>query len=192
MPGQVDDTFTAALTILVPEADPYIGDYRRRYDPSAERGVPAHITINIPFLDFVKAGDAVYPELHGLFIKIAPFNFSLVDVRCFPGVLYLAPEPQGPFIEMIDEVYKQFPGSPPYGGIYDEHVPHLTVVHAHESEQVETLFPEIEVDLRVILPIQTLADRVWLLENSTGIWQKRIGFPLGETGKGFMRTSEFS
>jgi len=192
MPGQVDDTFTAALTILVPEADPYIGDYRRRYDPSAERGVPAHITINLPFKDFVLAGDAIYPDLQELFSKTAPFQFSLVDVRYFPGVLYLAPEPGGPFIEMIDTVFRQFPGSPPFDGIYEEHIPHLTVAHAHESPQVEALFPEIEEYLRVILPIQAFADRVWLLENRTGIWQKRIGFPLGETGKGFMRTSGFS
>ena len=39
-----------ALVVLVPEAEAIVGRLRQRYDPSAAVGMPAHITINYPFL----------------------------------------------------------------------------------------------------------------------------------------------
>jgi hypothetical protein len=43
-------TSESALVVLVPEAEPLVGPFRERYDPSASAGMPAHITINYPFL----------------------------------------------------------------------------------------------------------------------------------------------
>ena len=39
-----------ALITRVPEAESYIARYRDRYDPSARRNVPAHVTILYPFM----------------------------------------------------------------------------------------------------------------------------------------------
>ena len=43
-------SYESALVILVPEAEPVVGRLRQRYDPSAAVGMPAHITLNYPFL----------------------------------------------------------------------------------------------------------------------------------------------
>jgi hypothetical protein len=47
--------------IVVPEAEPFVAAYRRRYDPSAAVGVPAHVTILYPLRSVVDgaAADAV-------------------------------------------------------------------------------------------------------------------------------------
>ena len=39
-----------ALICRVPEAERYIAHYRQRFDPSARRNVPAHVTILYPFM----------------------------------------------------------------------------------------------------------------------------------------------
>ena len=39
-----------ALICRVPEAERYIARYRDRYDPSARRNVPAHVTMLYPFM----------------------------------------------------------------------------------------------------------------------------------------------
>lgn len=71
---------------------------------------------------------------------------------------------------------KAIPWITTYGGIFDEQIHHFTVVHAPESAQVEAPFPAIEVDLRKNLPIQAVADQVWLFANRTGNWQMKVCF----------------
>jgi len=48
-------SYESALVILVPEAEAVVGRLRQRSDPSAAVGMPAHITINYPFLPGVPA-----------------------------------------------------------------------------------------------------------------------------------------
>ena len=46
----VESPANPALVVLVPEAEASVGRLRQRYDPSAAVGMPAHITLNYPFL----------------------------------------------------------------------------------------------------------------------------------------------
>ena len=39
-----------ALICRVPESERFIARYRERFDPSARRNVPAHVTILYPFM----------------------------------------------------------------------------------------------------------------------------------------------
>ena len=59
MPDQVPDLtrergtapdWQSALLILVPAAEPAVGEHRARLDASARDGVPAHLTVLYPFL----------------------------------------------------------------------------------------------------------------------------------------------
>ena len=43
-------SYESALVVLVPEAEAIVGRWRQRYDPSAAVGMPAHNTLNYPFL----------------------------------------------------------------------------------------------------------------------------------------------
>jgi len=48
--SQRGTSYVSALVVLVPEAGALVGRLRQRYDPSAAVGMPAHITLNYPFL----------------------------------------------------------------------------------------------------------------------------------------------
>ena len=43
------------------------------------------------------------------------------------GTVYLAPSPAAPFRQLTHELFRRFPEHPPYGGAFDDVVPHLSV-----------------------------------------------------------------
>lgn len=85
-----------ALLITVPEAEPLVGEARKRYDPAAGAGVPAHVTVLYPFLREERIGPEVRAELRELFARHRPFALRFAGFGRFPGLLWLAPEPEEP------------------------------------------------------------------------------------------------
>lgn len=179
----VAEPFESALVILVPEAESLVGPFRDRYDPSASRGVPAHITISYPFLPADRENpESIHSTLRELFLGYHSFEFSLVEPRCFPGVLYLAPDPGSPFVELIEAVLERFPETELYGGEFQDIQPHLTVAYAegeHSLARIRRGFDEVS---RGKLPLRSRADRVHLFDNREGVWKIRQTFLL--KGKG--------
>src|SRR4051794_7711338 len=116
----------SALVLLAPEAEPLVKSFRDRFDPAGGEGVPAHLTVLYPFLAPAEISEDVLADLRALFGAIAPIEFSLIETRRFPGVLYLAPHPAEPLRALIETVAARYPDTPPYGGIFSEVVPHLT------------------------------------------------------------------
>jgi 2'-5' RNA ligase len=169
--------FESTLSILVPEAEDLVGSFRVRFNPSAARGMPAHVTINYPFLPGSSADGAPEAELRNLFRRFRPFLFKLSRVARWPGVIYIAAEPVEPFLAMIRGVMQAFPDSPPYGGIFHEFVPHLTVAHHEDPAMLETIAKEFEPRAAARLPISCHADKGWLLDNRNGRWEKRLRLP---------------
>ena len=116
-------------------------------------------------------------ELEGALRNFAPILFSLSSTAYFrarPNVLYLAPDPAAPFAAMIEAVAARFPEHPPYGGVHDEVVPHVTV---GEHDDLDVL-SRIEDEVSVHLPIHATACEVQLLEHTPEGWRLRQGFPL--------------
>jgi len=81
----------------------------------------------------------------------AAFEVVFARLDRFPGALWLAPEPAQPFARMIEALMGRFPDYPPYGGAFNEIVPHLTVAQSGFDEAVSTLEPW--------LPLSTRAER---------------------------------
>lgn len=118
-PRVVGDT---ALILEVPEAEPLVRPWRERED-----GVPAHVTVLVPFLHTSLIDDGVRRELRALFLRHPAIDVTFREIRRFPDVAYLAPEPAGAFVRLTEAVAGRWPQTPPYGGIHDEIVPHLTL-----------------------------------------------------------------
>jgi 2'-5' RNA ligase len=116
-----------ALVIAVPEAEPLVSDWRAQHDWSAQRGVPAHITLLYPFAPTEKVDDELLGQLRELFAAEAAISFELARVARFPEVAWLAPEPSEPFTALTDLIAARFPDYPPYEGAHDVVIPHLTV-----------------------------------------------------------------
>ena len=116
--------YEAGLIIPVPQAEALVSLYREQFDKSAAKGVPAHITVNYPFSSYQTGTMHILDNLQQLFARYLAFEFSLKQIRCFPNSIYLAPEPEQPFIQLAEAVYRQFPNSPPYEGKFDSIIPH--------------------------------------------------------------------
>ena len=172
-------TFESALVIPVPEAEPVVGDLRTRYDPTAPPGMPAHITVVYPYLHPSALTQSVLNELSAIFAGVTPFRFALWTIGRFPEVVYLAPDPTEPFLRLTGAVATRWPEAPPYRGIYDEVIPHLTVAHTTSSADVEQVRTKIEP----VLGMVCLAGRVWLLTNKQDCWSIHHQFEFGREGR---------
>ena len=164
----------SALVVTVPEAEPLVSEWRAQHDWSAQRGVPAHITILYPFAPTEKVDDTLLGELRELFGAHPAFSFDLPRVARFPEVAWLAPEPVEPFKTLIASVVARFPDYPPYEGVHDEVIPHLTV-----AEGGVELQDEVDAAISPHLPIAARADEVTLLlEDDAGRWHPGERFAL--------------
>jgi len=166
-----------ALICRVPEAERYIAHYRQRFDPSARRNVPAHVTILYPFMAPELVDANVLAVLKGIAASVPPFDYRMKETRRFPVALYLAPDPEDSFAALTDGVFGAFPDFPPFEGKFDTVVPHVTVAHGDEP-----LLCEIEVELRIALSgagVGARCSEVVLIENSSGRWEQMHVFALG-------------
>lgn len=174
-PARDQPGLLGAIIVPVPEAEGLVGAWRDRYDPSASRGVPAHITLLFPFLAADRVGAEGLAFLDELFATTAPVQASLVEVRAFPGVLYLAPEPATWFVSLTHALSARF-GLLPYGGVHEQVVPHLTIVQGGEA----AVMAEIAAQAAPCLPIEFAAREAWLMEQrDRGYWQREATFPIG-------------
>ena len=171
----------SALVIAVPEAEPLVSEWRAKHDWSAQRGVPAHITLIYPFAPTETVDEELLRRLRELFASQAPITFELPRVERFPEVAWLAPEPAQPFTALIELVATRFPDYPPYEGIHDEVIPHLTV-----AEGGVELQDRVEAAVSRHLPIRAHAsDVAFLFEDDEGRWHEAHRFPFsGRTSSG--------
>ncbi len=162
------------LIVKVPEAEPAVGEWRRRFDPSAAAGVPAHVTVLAPFLNLPFADASVLRELDALIAEHQPFDVELAECRRFPGVLYLAPEPPDTFCALTATVARRWPEVPPYGGQFGDVVPHITIAHSREPGVLDMI--ESEVGAR--LPVAARIESVQLMAYTGNRWEDVRSFPL--------------
>ena len=144
------------IVIPVREAETLVRSRVMQVQPTLlprDRSVVAHITLLAPFFTIDQIDDALVHRLTRFFSDVTPFGFALTEVCQFPsGIVYLAPEPAAAFRKLTQELHHEFPEFPPYGGAFDEIVPHLTVP-LPPGDDVEAL----ERALHGTLPIQTQA-----------------------------------
>ena len=155
------------------------GAMRRRFDPQADLGVPAHITVLFPFMPPELIDTNVCQRLRRLFGQLSPVQFQLERVGRFPLTTYLAPEPTDSLVELTNAVVEDFPEYPPYGGAYASVIPHLTIADG-QVEIANLAEIELRNSLNLHGPVRAHCNFVSLLENSSGRWRVMHEFALGE------------
>jgi 2'-5' RNA ligase len=142
--------------------------------PAAAEIIPLpRITVLFPFVAPRRIDPRLQAAIRQIASQAAPFEFALARVDRFPGVLYLAPEPSEPFKRLTAQCTARWPEVPPYGGAYDEVVPHLTVAEGAEP-------PGLAEQLERRLPLRTEATHLALLvRERRSRWSIRARFPLG-------------
>jgi 2'-5' RNA ligase len=171
----------SALVVLTPEAEPLVGPFRTKYDPSAAAGMPAHVTILFPFRLPHELGEVELERLRRVFARFRPFEYSLPEMRCFPPlVLYLAPVSDEPLRELTMAVWREFPETPPCGGKHANVTPHLTVAQLTYASDFARVKGEFQRACAGRLPIPASVTEVALMVDASGRWQPRQTFGLGQ------------
>ncbi|MGH3300808.1 MAG: 2'-5' RNA ligase family protein [Streptosporangiaceae bacterium] len=168
----------SALIVEVPAAEPVVGRYRADLDANSGLGVPAHITILTPFLPVGLLGDGERDRLLRVFAAATPFAFRLDRTGWFgTTVLWLGPQDPVPFADLTERVFAAFPDFPPFGGQFDEVVPHLTIGHQHPVDELR----RAEQEIIPKLPVTDRVSAVTLMAESSpgGSWETLATFPLG-------------
>ena len=168
--GQVWLHPASALIVPVVKAEPVLTEWAGH--PLTFMGARPHITVMYPFLPPHRIDAAVRQAIANMAAHMSPFSFSLTHVDQFPGVYYLAPQPTAPFVQLTAATQERWPECKPYGGVFDEVRPHVTI--GFGDRPVADL-----AELEVRLPIEMEASELWLLEQSAGRWRTRGRFLLG-------------
>ncbi len=115
------------LAVLFPDLAPATKSVRAERDPAHAQGLAPHVTVLYPFLPEAEVTDAIHARLAALFAAHPGFDVTFPRIARFPDTLYLAPEPAAPFQHLTKAMVRAFPDHPPYGGVYGDPVPHLTL-----------------------------------------------------------------
>ncbi len=168
----------SALIVEVPAAEPAVGRYRAQLDGNSSLGVPAHITILAPFLPAGRVGAVERDRLLRVFAAVKPFDFRLDRTGWFgTTVLWLGPEDPAPFRDLTERVFAAFPDFPPFGGQFDDVVPHLTIGLERPVDELR----RAELEITPALPVSARASAVTMMAESSpgGRWEALAFFPLG-------------
>jgi 2'-5' RNA ligase len=107
-----------------------------------ENDLGPHVTVLVPCPDDIVA----ITEVLGPFVA---FDVTFRRLERFPEILWLAPEPAEPFVAMTEAMVERFPDYPPYGGLHDRIVPHLTVAQTALDESAALVEPFLPLHSRV-------------------------------------------
>lgn len=172
------------LYLPVPGLEPYI---RWRHEVEGaewlspdEDHVHAHLTVLGPFVPEPELTPQVHADLAAVFADTEPFTFTLEEVRVFPsGLVYLHPEPAEPFTRLTDAVTARFPDHLPYAGEFAP-VPHLSLCALGPERDLDV----VRAELASALPVQTVAEEVWLVRYEEHGTRRLRRYPLGRGHEG--------
>jgi len=170
----------SALLLATPEAEELVHKWREELDPAAGWGIPAHITLLYPFAPPDRITDEMLATVKETVGTSRSFHYSLRDVRWFGDqVVYLAPNPEAPFLSLIHSLVGAFPAYLPYGGRFAEVVPHLTVGNGAAVGRLQ----EVARALAGQLPIHAVASQVLLMTGATSSnsWTVRERFVFAQS-----------
>ena len=174
----------SGLVIEIPEAEPAVAEPRSRLDRVAALGVPAHVTALFPFVTRDGISEAVLRQVSEVAAANVPFDYRFVRTGWFgQQVVYLAPDRPAPFRKVTKSLWAAFPECPPYGGQFEELVPHLTI---GEGAALTDLL-DAEEAVRSHGAVEGRALRLTLVvEGDDGLWS-RLGFCVLGKNDGFQR-----
>lgn len=163
----------SAVVVAVPAVEPLVSTWRERFDGSAAQGMPAHITALHPFVSEERLTGEVLARLHELCAELPVLDVQFLRTARFPGVLYLGPDPSDGLRQLTLAIAEQWPEAPPYGGSFDEVVPHLTVAHGTGDGVLD----DVEADVRRGLPIAARLAEACLYVFDGALWRPRARLP---------------
>ena len=159
-----------AVVVHVPEAEPLVGELRLRHTDDGRAGMPPHVTLLVPFVPAPRLSPEVEKRLAEIVGAVEAFEVTFPRTARFPSVLYLEPEPSEPFVALTRAIVAAWPVHPPYEGVFDEVIPHLTVAESEDAELLDRLAAEVEPRLPVAARV---TEAKLFEEDEAGHWHER-------------------
>jgi len=147
------------IIIAIPQAQPLVARSHQSPDSGAALGVPAHITLLFPFVSLPDLTRGDLADLAAICAAEPGFEVTFRQVRQWPRVLWLAPEPDEPFRRLTLAIAARWPAFPPYGGKHAQITPHLSLLESADCVP----FDELERDAAAQLPLQAPAREAQLI-----------------------------
>ena len=145
----------------------------------ARFGVPAHVTVLFPFRAPDEIDEATFETVSEVTRSASPFAVAFKEPASWPGVVWLRPEPDDGFRALTEAMAAAFPDCPPYEGVYDDIVPHLTVGQNLDEHQQAEAFQEMTDGLRA-KPIELTVREVALYASDpAGEWTRQHVWSMG-------------
>jgi 2'-5' RNA ligase len=168
---------STAIVVLTSQAEPVTGHWYRAHTKAGLDGMRPHITLHVPFVPAERLDLAVEARLCSVLAQFQPFDYELQRLERFAdGLLYLAPEPARPFIELALALQDEVPDYPRYDGAHDVIIPPGTIAASEDSE----LLDAIAADVAPQLPIACRAVEATMVERGADLqWRPRSAYPLG-------------
>ena len=166
----------SAVVAAVPAAPPAVVRWLEATAAAKpSHGVPPHVTILFPFVPATEIDARLVDDVLALAGGFEPFSFDLRELRRWPDVLYLAPEPAMPFVELTEAFVASYPQHPPYEGAHASVVPHVTV-----AQGTPEALTAAERDVAPSLPLEARVHELLLLaERGRDAWHTVARIPLG-------------
>lgn len=151
-------------------------------------GVPGHVTLLYPFAPPPSIDARLIARVATIIAAAPAFDARFRNVRRFEpdagareGVVWLEPEPSRRFASLIGALTREFPEYPPFGGMYDTVIPHVSLA-AIDRRHADAA----EAEARRWLPFRRrVAAATLIVEGVDGRWRTRRRLPLGgETPEG--------
>lgn len=168
-----------AVVFAFPELSSIVDRWREQTcaEDRPSMGIPPHVTLLSPFVP-AEAAEGSLGGLRDLFVAAPRFTVSFRELRRWPEMAYLAPEPPEPFARLTEAIAERWPAHPPYEGIHDVVIPHLTVAYGDDA-----LLDVVDADITPKLPFDAdVTEAVLLVElEPESRWGERARFPLRST-----------
>ena len=108
---------------VIEPMDSILERLRLEHDPTAIVGVPAHVTCLSPFVPPRLLDAEVLGAVGDVAAAFEGFTVLFPDVREFPGVVWLRPDPADRFRALTGALVAAFPDYPPYRGRFPDPSP---------------------------------------------------------------------
>jgi len=140
-------------------------------------GVPGHVTLLYPFKVPEELSSADRRRIAAIAVAEPAFAFRLERRASWPDTVYVALEPEAPFLRLHRRLAAAFPEYPVYGGAIGELVPHVTVAEGACLDDPTVIGAAAWSEL----PSACVASAIELIaEGENGRWQTARRFKLGD------------
>ena len=166
----------SGVIVSVPPAEPVVGELRLRHTGDGPLGVPAHVTLLVPFVPPAELTDDVEERLARLIAAAPAFDVTFARAARWPELVYLEPDPADPFVRLTEAIVAEWPEHPPYEGVHETVIPHLTVAESDDDAFLDQIAAGLEPQLPIELCVQ---EAQLFVEGDDGRWRERRTFSLG-------------